>query len=109
MPDIPEPAPAPPRPRDEIVPPKPPLVDQPTPMPTRKVLAGGLAGAVAFMIVVIWNRLFPESPIPADYATAIAGAVVYIATILTQYFVRNRATDIPPAPAATSPNAEAEP
>jgi hypothetical protein len=112
----PSPAPAPPvtpktpsRPRDEIVPPssdKPPLVDQPSPAPTRKVVAGGLAGALAFVLVTCWNRWFPDSPIPAEYATAIAGAAVYAATLVTQYFVRNRATDIPPAPAATSPRIE---
>jgi hypothetical protein len=90
-----------PAPRDEIVPPrktdKPDLVDQPTAAPTRKVVAGGLAGAVAFVVMVGWNRLFPSTPIPAEFATEIAGVVILGVTLLTQYFTRNRKTDIPPA------------
>jgi hypothetical protein len=74
----------------------PPLVDQPTSTPTRKVLVGGTAGAVAFIIMVFWNKYFPGAPIPAEYATEIAGLVILAVTLVTQYFVRNRATDIPP-------------
>lgn len=93
------------KPRDEIVPPtRPALVDQPSPIPTRKVVAGGLAGAVAFIFMALWNRLFPEIPIPAEYATEIASAVVLLVTLITQYFTRNRATDIPPAPTSQSPD-----
>jgi hypothetical protein len=85
-------------PRDEIVPAKPPLVDQPTLAPTRKVVVGGMAGAIAFMLTVAWNRMFPANPIPAEYSTEIAGALILGVTLVTQYFVRNRATDVPPAP-----------
>lgn len=99
---VPPPAdPAPPR--DEIVPPKPaapatpPLVDQPSAAPTRKLIVGGSVGAVAFVIMAIWNRLFPTVPIPAEYATEIAGGVILVVTLVTQYFTRNRATDVPPA------------
>lgn len=74
----------------------PPLVDQPSPMPTRKIMVGGLVGACAFVVMVIWNRLFPESPLTAEYATEIASAVILAVTLVTQYFVRNRATDVPP-------------
>ena len=87
--------------RDEIVPPsksdKSTLVDQPTALPTRKVVAGGLAGAVAFIVMVGWNRLFPTAPIPAEFATEIAGVVILGVTLVTQYFTRNRKTDVPPA------------
>lgn len=102
--------------RDQIVPPEiipttpvnntsssvPPLVDQPSPVPTRKVVLGGAAGAVAFIVMAVWNRLFPSMPIPAEYAAEIAGLVILASTLVTQYFVRNRATDIPPAPAESS-------
>lgn len=100
----PEPPPMPfpspmPRYTDDLAPPKPPLVDQPSPAPTRKVVAGGVAGALAFILVVVWNRYFPNDPIPADYATALTTGLVFIVS----YVVRNRAQDIPPAPASTSP------
>ena len=89
---------SPPVPRDEVVPPgKPALVDQPSAAPTRKVVAGGLAGAVAFVVMAGWNRLFPTAPIPAEFATEIAGVVILGATLVTQYFTRNRKSDIPPA------------
>lgn len=76
----------------------PPLVDQPTPIPTRKVVVGGAAGAVAFVIMILWNKYLPGAPIPAEYATEIAGLVILAVTLVTQYFVKNRATDIPPGP-----------
>ncbi len=75
---------------------KPPLVDQPSKMPTRKIVVGGIVGACAFMLMVIWNRIFPESPLSTEYATEIASAIVLVVTLVTQYMVRNRATDIPP-------------
>ena len=77
----------------------PPLVDQPTPMPTRKIVVGGIVGACAFMLMVIWNRFFPESPLTTEYATEISSVIVLAVTLITQYFVRNRATDIPPGEA----------
>lgn len=77
----------------------PPLVDQPTPMPTRKIVVGGIVGACAFMLMVIWNRFFPESPLTTEYATEISSVIVLAVTLVTQYFVRNRATDIPPGEA----------
>lgn len=77
----------------------PPLVDQPSSMPTRKLLVGGIVGACAFMLMVIWNRFFPESPLTTEYATEIASAIVLAVTLITQYFVRNRATDVPPGEA----------
>ncbi len=101
-PAVPPPA-EPVKPREEIVPPKPatpatpPLVDQPSAAPTRKLIVGGSVGAVAFVIMAIWNRLFPAVPIPAEYATEIAGGVILVVTLVTQYFTRNRATDVPPA------------
>lgn len=74
----------------------PPLVNQPSAMPTRKLMVGGIVGACAFMVMVIWNRIFPESPLTTEYATEIASALVLAVTLITQYFVKNRATDIPP-------------
>lgn len=103
-PSPPAPSPA----RDEIMPPKPPLVDQPSSMPTRKLVVGGMVGALAFLVMAIWNRLFPDLPLPAEYATEIAGGVILLATLVSQYFTRNRATDIPPA-APTAANIPASP
>jgi hypothetical protein len=103
------------QPRDEIVPPKPDkpeksaLADQPSAVPTRKVVAGGLAGAIAFVVMVGWNRLFPSAPIPAEFATEIAGVVILGVTLVTQYFTRNRKTDIPPdSPSGNSSSGDQE-
>lgn len=92
----PVPPPSSPRPRPAPTDKTPPLVDQPSPMPTRKIVVGGIVGACAFMVMVIWNRIFPETPLTTEYATEIASAIVLAVTLITQYFVRNRATDIPP-------------
>ena len=85
---------------------KPPLVDQPTQAPTRKVVVGGIAGAVAFVVMVLWNKAFPDTPLAAEYATEIAGAVVLLVTLVTQYFTRNRASDIPPGNESTTTKAD---
>lgn len=94
-------APAPmPTYEEGTVPAKPKLVDQASPMPTRKVIAGGGVGVAVFCFTVWWNRKYPESPIAADEATALATGLIFA----VQYIVRNRAPDIPPASGSTSPN-----
>lgn len=90
------PAPASPAPTSPIAPASPPLVNQPSSGPTRKVMIGGTVGMAAFVVTIFWNRLFPSAPIPEEYAEEIGGLVVLATTLITQYFVRNRATDIPP-------------
>lgn len=84
------------KPASPATPESPPLVDQPTAVPTRKIMVGGLVGACAFVVMVVWNRVFPDTPLTAEYATEIASAVILAVTLITQYFVRNRATDVPP-------------
>lgn len=100
--------PAKPKVTPPATPKTPPLVDQPSPMPTRKIMVGGIVGACAFMVMVIWNRLFPESPLSTEYATEIASALVLAVTLITQYFVRNRATDVPPGDTPDVPSEQTE-
>jgi hypothetical protein len=96
--------------RDEVVPPAaPPLVNQPSPLPTRKLVVGGAAGATAFVIMAIWNKLFPSMPLPAEYAVELASVVVLGVTLVTQYFTRNRATDVPPGPVPAPGEREKKP
>jgi hypothetical protein len=96
LPPVEPPSPPPPAPPEK--PSIPPLVDQPSAAPTRKLVVGGTVGAITFVIMILWNKYVPNNPIPAEYAEEIAGLLVLVATLVTQYFVRNRATDIPPGP-----------
>ncbi len=85
-----------PAPAKPAAPKDPPLVDQPSLAPTRKIAVGGAVGAFAFVLIVVWNRMFPDNPLSTEYATEIVSALILAVTLITQYFVRNRATDIPP-------------
>lgn len=78
--------------------PKPVLVDQKSPLPTRKVIAGGGVGVAVFCFTVWWNRNYPESTIAAEEATALASGLIFA----VQYIVRNR--DNPTVPASPPPN-----
>ena len=85
------------KPKDQITPATPPLVNQPSLAPTRKLIAGGIAGTVAVIIMVLWNRFLPGYELPLENAEEIAGLVILAVTLVTQYFTRNRAIGIPPA------------
>lgn len=61
------------------------LVDQPSAKPTRKVAAGGIAGAVT-MIAVWAAKLFGNVDVPAEIAVAISTLVSFA----TSYLVRER-------------------
>lgn len=80
--------------------PVPPLVDQPSGTPSRKVQAapiGGLAGIpVAFVIATLWNKWLPDTPMDALTAIAIASSISSATAFLAAYMTRNRATVVPP-------------
>jgi hypothetical protein len=62
-----------------------PLIQQPTLLPTRKVGAGGLAGAVSILIIAAAHQVGLE--IPAE----LASAVTTVATFAIGWLVRERA------------------
>jgi hypothetical protein len=74
----------------------PPLVDQPSSAPTRKVTAGtiGAMGGlpVAWFAKVIWDHYVPLEPMPVEIAIAIAAAASSAGSYLLAYYTRNRAT-----------------
>lgn len=80
--------------------PVPPLVDQPSSLPSRKVQAapiGGLAGMpVAFIVATLWNKWLPDTPMDALTAIAIASGISSATAFLAAYMTRNRATVVPP-------------
>lgn len=65
------------------------LVKQPTAMPTRKMAAAGAGGAVAFVIVVIWNTTFPNHMMPEEYAMILGSAITWAATFAAGYLTRD--------------------
>lgn len=83
--------------QDKVAPSTPPLVNQPSLAPTRKLIAGGIAGTLTVIVMVLWNKFLPDYQLPLENAEEIAGLVILAVTLVTQYFTRNRATDIPPA------------
>lgn len=72
------------------------LVDQPSPMPTRKMIAAGAGGAVAFVVTVIWNRVFPETLMPEEYALIFGSGITWAATFAAGYFTREKASAVCP-------------
>lgn len=80
--------------------PVPPLVDQSSKTPSRKVQAapiGGLAGMpVAFIVATLWNKWLPDTPMDALTAIAIASGISSATAFLAAYMTRNRATVVPP-------------
>lgn len=80
--------------------PVPPLVDQSSSTPSRKVQAapiGGLAGMpVAFIVCTFWNKFLPDTPMDALTAIAIASGISSATAFLAAYMTRNRATVVPP-------------
>lgn len=59
------------------------LVDQPSAAPTRKVAAGGIGGAVAFIMVVILQMSFGVE-FPAGFEAAIATIISFAASYMTK-------------------------
>lgn len=80
--------------------PVPPLVNQPSSLPSRKVQAapiGGLVGMpVAFIVATLWNKWLPDTPMDALTAIAIASGISSATAFLAAYMTRNRATVVPP-------------
>jgi hypothetical protein len=75
--------------RTQNMEPKAPLVNQPTAMPTRKVIAGTLSGAIVAGILAFMQVYNPATyvafgPVIQQFAPVVIGAV-------TAYFTRNRA------------------
>ena len=73
-----------------------PLVDQPSPAPTNKVLAGGLAGALVTCAVFAIQQVAPGFA-PGEATVALVTALLSFAL---SWLVRDRATPAPGAPRA---------
>jgi Mg/Co/Ni transporter MgtE len=58
---------------------------QPTNLPRRKIITGGIAGAVTVVIVFVLNAyvLPGDKPIPADIASAITTIITFAISFLT--------------------------
>lgn len=88
------PAPAPPAAPSER--PLPPLVDQPTSEPSRKVKAapiGALAAIpLAWIVKALWDHFLPAQPMEAEVAITTAGFISAGFAYLSAYYTRNRAT-----------------
>lgn len=66
------------------------LVNQPTAMPTRKLMAAMIAGAVTGVVVPLLTRALP----PSEAAQLLAGAdawIQYGSMVAAAYLTRNRA------------------
>lgn len=80
----------------------PPLVDQPSPAPTRKVsngALGSLAGIpVAWLLKAVWDTwIVPGEPMPADIAIVLASALTTGFYFAVAWMTRERAvTCVPP-------------
>ena len=61
---------------------RPPLKEQPTAKPTRKVKAVGISGVIAALLVLLLGRLGVE--VDAETATALAGAFMALAAYFTK-------------------------
>lgn len=69
---------------------KPPLVDQPSPLPTRKVAAGAIGAALA--TIVVWALNTYTHVVLPDY---VAGAIATLIGGVAAYFTRERG--VPPS------------
>jgi hypothetical protein len=65
------------------------LITQPTAAPTRKVAAGGIAGAVVVGLIAAVNYLWPE--FGDQIAPAIEAAVVWVVAFVSAYMAKERA------------------
>lgn len=93
----------PPAPPANAEKPVPPLVDQPTSTPTRKVQAipyGGLILGVPSALVIkwLWDTTMPDKPMDENVAIAMAGILSTAFSYLAAYYTRNHATAPAPAP-----------
>ena len=70
------------------------LVDQPDKRPTRKVMggavAGGATGAMATLLIVIWNMAGIDEPLSVEAAGAIVAAFAVVGDFVGGYFTRER-------------------
>lgn len=65
------------------------LVNQPSPAPTRKLQAVGIAGAITAGIIAGVNAYWPG--IGDQFSPAIGAAVATLVSVIAGYFTRNRA------------------
>jgi hypothetical protein len=79
--------------RQEKIMAQPPLIDQPDNMPTNKVLAAGIAGAIVTVAIFVAQQFQPGFTMPAE----VVAASTTIVSFACAYLVRNRAIE----PAAT--------
>jgi hypothetical protein len=58
---------------------------EPTIVPRRKVLTGGIAGAITVVLVFVLNSyvLPPDKPIPAEIASALTTIITFAISFLT--------------------------
>lgn len=78
------------------------VTTQPTAAPTRKVAYGALAGAPAGIIsagtiVVLWNMIFPDNPLPQEVAEALLVGLSWLGHFAVAYATRERAPTTPTA------------
>ena len=65
------------------------LIKQPTLIPTRKVAATGLAGAVAVALVAVIDYFQPG--LGTTLSPTITGVIVAVASVIGGYFAKERA------------------
>ena len=74
------------------------MPDQASPSPTRKVVAGGIAGSASTVLVWILNStLFVKNPMPAEVAVAFSTILSGIASYYTKPHAKDLAGAEPPA------------
>src|SRR5205809_2606558 len=57
----------------------------PTPVPTNKVIAGGISGAVVVIVIYVLNTyLLPNNKIPAEVSSAITVVVGFVCSYFTK-------------------------
>lgn len=70
----------------------------PTKAPTRKLQAGGLAGAISAPLTTLIIYVLQEvtgQPLPAEVAGALGTIITLIAVLLTAYYTAPGAADVP--------------
>jgi hypothetical protein len=53
-----------------------------------KVAAGGVAGALAIVLIWLWNLILPSYPIPAEEAATLSTVISFVAGYLKRNGVR---------------------
>lgn len=69
---------------------KPPLVDQDSKMPTRKLFAVGIAGAIVGVVYAILGSFWPTHPLAEYQGPAVLWLAMMISQLAAGYQTRNR-------------------